>query len=87
VIKSEVSNVHVDIFLEPCDVTFFENIFPMKKLYDMSSLPANVIADTTPKPFENFDHAEHTPEPIHEEIGSNTHKTITKAFASPDVDD
>jgi hypothetical protein len=42
--------VHVDIFLEPCDVTFFENIFPMKKSYDMSSLPANVIADTTPKP-------------------------------------
>jgi hypothetical protein len=50
VIKSEVSNVHVDIFLEPCDVTFFENIFLMKKSYDMSSLPANVIADTTPKP-------------------------------------
>jgi hypothetical protein len=34
----------------------------------MSSLPVNVIADTTPKPSENFDHAEHTPEPIHEEI-------------------
>jgi hypothetical protein len=36
----------------------------------MSSLPTNVIADTTPEPFENFDHAGHTPEPIHEEIDS-----------------
>jgi hypothetical protein len=42
----------------------------MKNLYDMSSLPANVIADITPKPSENFDHAEHTPETIHEEIDS-----------------
>jgi hypothetical protein len=39
-------------------------------MYDMSSLPANVIADTSPESFENFDHAEHTPEPIHEEIDS-----------------
>jgi hypothetical protein len=38
--------------------------------YGMSSLPANVIVDTTLEPFENFDHAEHTPEPIHEEIDS-----------------
>jgi hypothetical protein len=29
-----------------------------------------VIADTTFEPSENFDHAEHTPEPIHEEINS-----------------
>jgi hypothetical protein len=36
----------------------------------MSSLPVNVIADTFPEPYENFDHAEHTPEPIHEEIDS-----------------
>jgi hypothetical protein len=34
----------------------------------MCSLPANVITDTTPEPYENFDHTEHTPEPIHEEI-------------------
>jgi hypothetical protein len=50
VIKSEVSDVDVDTFLESHDVTFFENIFPMKKLYNISSLPANVIADTTPEP-------------------------------------
>jgi hypothetical protein len=42
----------------------------MKNLYGMSSLPANVIADTTPEPSENFDHAEHIPEPIHKEIDS-----------------
>jgi hypothetical protein len=36
----------------------------------MSSLPANVIADTSPEPSNFFDHAEHTPEPIHEEIDS-----------------
>jgi hypothetical protein len=37
VIKSEVSTVHVDTFLECCGVTFFENIFSMKNLYGMSS--------------------------------------------------
>jgi hypothetical protein len=70
VIKSEIANVHVDSFLESHDVTFFENIFPMKNLYGMSSLPANVIADTSPISSGNFDHAEHTPEPIQEEIDS-----------------
>jgi hypothetical protein len=29
VIKSEVSNIYVDTFLESHDVVFFENIFPM----------------------------------------------------------
>jgi hypothetical protein len=70
VIKSEIPDVHVDTFLESRDVTFFENIFPMKNSYGMSSLPANVIADTSLEPSRNFDHAEHTPEPIHEEIDS-----------------
>jgi hypothetical protein len=36
----------------------------------MSSLPGNVIADTTLEPSKFFDHAEHTPEPIHEKIDS-----------------
>jgi hypothetical protein len=70
VIKSEIPDMHVDTFLESRDVTLFENIFPMKKSYDMSSLRANVIANTFPEPSENFDHAEHTPKPIHEEIDS-----------------
>jgi hypothetical protein len=42
--------------------------------YDMSSLPVNVIADTTPEPSENFNYAEHTPEPIHEKIDSEAPK-------------
>jgi hypothetical protein len=70
VIKSEIPDVHMDTFLESRDVTFFENIFPMKNLYDMSNLPANVLADTSPEPSKFFDHAEHTPEPIYEEIDS-----------------
>jgi hypothetical protein len=70
VIKSEIPDVHIDTFLESCDVTYFENLFPMKNPYGMSSLPVNVLADTSHKPYENFDHAEHTPEPIHEEIDS-----------------
>jgi hypothetical protein len=57
VIKSDIPDVHVDTFLESCGVTFFENIFPMKNSYDMSSLPINVIVDTSPEPSENFDHA------------------------------
>jgi hypothetical protein len=74
VIKSEILDVHIDTFLESRDVTFFENIFPMKNLYDMSNLPANVLADTSPEPSKIFDHAEHTPEPIHGEIDSEAPK-------------
>jgi hypothetical protein len=70
VIKSEVLDVYVDTFIESYDVTFFENIFPMKNLHSMSKLPENVIADTTLDPSENFMHAEHTLEPVHEEIDS-----------------
>jgi hypothetical protein len=85
-IKSEVPDVHVDTFFEFHDVTFSENIFPMKNLYGMSSLPANVIADTTPEPSENFDHTEYTPEPIHEEIDSEATRRskrpiIAKSFS------
>jgi hypothetical protein len=36
----------------------------------MSSLPTNVLADTSLEPSRNFDHVEHTPEPIHERIDS-----------------
>jgi hypothetical protein len=70
VIKLEEPDVLVDTFLESHDVTFFENIFTMKNSYGMSSLSANVIVDTTPKPSKIFDHVEHTLEPIHEEIDS-----------------
>jgi hypothetical protein len=59
VIKSEIemSDIYVNMFLESRDVTFFENIFPMKDLHGMSRLPINVIADTTPEHFEKFEHA------------------------------
>jgi hypothetical protein len=48
-IKSEVSDIYVNTFLQSRDVTFFENIFPMKYLHNMSRLPTNMIADTTPE--------------------------------------
>jgi hypothetical protein len=70
VIKSKVSDVYVDTFLESRDVTFFKNIFTMKNIHSMTILLENVIANTTPEPFENFVHVEHTLEPIHEEIDS-----------------
>jgi hypothetical protein len=70
VIKSEIHDVHIDTFLESRDVTFFENIFPMKNSYDMSNLSINMLADTSSEPSENFDHVEHTPEPIHKKIDS-----------------
>jgi hypothetical protein len=90
------------IHFQSRDVTFFENIFPMKKSYGMSSLPTNLIADTSSEHFENFDHAENTPKPIHEEIdseapirskGPSTAKsfgddfTVYHVFASPNVGD
>jgi hypothetical protein len=86
VIKSEIPDVHVDTFLESHDVTFFENIFSMKTSYDMSSLHANMIADTSPEPSKFFDHAKHTPEPIHGEIDSEAPRRskrprITKSFS------
>jgi hypothetical protein len=72
VIKLEVSDVYVDIFLESRDVVLFENIFSMKNLHTMSRLPNNVIIDITPKPFENFVYTEHTLEPVQEEIDGET---------------
>jgi hypothetical protein len=87
VIKSEVPHVHIDTFLESHDVTFFENIFPTKNLYGMSSLPANVIVDTTPEPSENFDHVEHTPEPIHEEIDSEAPRRSKRPWTAKSFGD
>jgi hypothetical protein len=52
----------------------------------MSSLPTNVIVDITLEPSENFDHADYTSEPIHEEIYSEAPRTskrsrTTKCFS------
>jgi hypothetical protein len=68
VIKSEVSDVYVDTFLESHDVTFFDNIFPMKNLHNMSRLPENVITNTGIEPSKNFVDAEHTLEPVYKEM-------------------
>jgi hypothetical protein len=68
VIKSEMPDVYVDTFLESHDVTFFENIFPMKNSHNMPRLPKNVMTDTTPESFEKFVHAEHILELVHVEI-------------------
>jgi hypothetical protein len=46
----------------------------MKNLYGMSDLPANMIDDISHEPFEIFGHAEHTLEPIHEELDSKAHR-------------
>jgi spore maturation protein CgeB len=78
VIKSKVPDVHVDTFLESCDVTFFENIFTIKNPYDMSSLPTNIIANTTPELSNFVYHTQHTPEPIHEEIDSEAPRRSKK---------
>jgi hypothetical protein len=87
VIKSKIHDVYIDTFLESRDVTFFENIFPMKNSYDMSSLPINVLADTSPEPSENFDHAKYTPEPIHEEIDSEAPRSKRPMTAKSFGDD
>jgi hypothetical protein len=87
VIKSEILDVHVDAFLESRDVTFFENNFPMKNSYGMSSLPTNVIADTSPELSESFYHAKHAPEPIHEEIDSEAPRRSKRPRTVKSFDD
>jgi hypothetical protein len=74
-------------FFESRDVIFFENIFPMKNSYGMSSLPTNVIADTSPELSENFDHAEHTPKPIHDEIDSEAPRRSKKPKTTKSFND
>jgi hypothetical protein len=85
VVKSVVDDVYVDTFLESFDVTFFDNIFPMKNLHNMSRLLENVIADTSPETSKNFLHVKHTLESIHEEIDSEAprrskRQRIVKSF-------
>jgi hypothetical protein len=65
-----VPDIYVNTFLESRDVTFFENIFPMKDLHSMSRLPKNVIVDSSHEHSIKFEHAKHTLEPVHEDIDS-----------------
>jgi hypothetical protein len=76
VIKSKVHDVYIHTFIESHDVTFFENIFPIKNLHSMSRLSKNVIVDATSKSSENSVHPEHTLEPVHKEIDSEPPRRI-----------
>jgi hypothetical protein len=87
VIKSEVSDVYVDTFIESHDVTFFENIFPMKNLHSMSRLPKNVIVGTTPGPSKNFMHGEHTLELVHEEIDGEARRRSKRQMTAKSFGD
>jgi hypothetical protein len=87
VIKLEIHDVHIATFLESRDVTFFENIFSMKNSYDISNLPANVLTDTSSEPSKFFDHAGHTPEPIHEEIDSEAPRRSKRPMTAKSFDD
>ena len=70
IIKSEVSDVNVNSLMESHDVTFFENIFPMKISHNMSRVPSNVISEITPEHAKFSEHAEQTLDPVHKENGS-----------------
>jgi hypothetical protein len=71
VVKSEVSNMHVNSLFESRDAIFFKNIFPMKDLHVISSLPLNETVNTTSEFVEFSEHDEHTLESNHEEIHSD----------------
>jgi hypothetical protein len=53
----------------------------------MYSLPINMIVDTSPEPSENFDHAKHTHEPIHEEIDSEAPRRSKRPRTAKSFDD
>jgi hypothetical protein len=85
VVKSEVPDIHVNSLLESRDATLFENIFPMKDSYVISSLPLNEIVNTTRKSVEFSEHDEHTLESNYKEIHSDAprrskRQRTTKSF-------
>ena len=42
VVKSEISDVHVDSIMESRDAIFFENIFPMKDMHNTSRFSSEI---------------------------------------------
>jgi hypothetical protein len=77
--------MHVNSLLESRDATLFENIFPMKDSYVISSLPLNEIVNTTRKSVEFSEHDEHTLESNYKEIHSDAprrskRQRTTKSF-------
>jgi hypothetical protein len=67
VVKSKVSDVHVNSLLVSHDVSFFENIFLIKGSRIMTNLPLNEIANATDEPTGLLKQVEHTLEPDHED--------------------
>jgi hypothetical protein len=47
VVKSEVSDMHVDTIFESRDATFFENIFPMKDMHSNAKFSTAIAPDNT----------------------------------------
>lgn len=62
--------VRVNSLLDSHDVTFFENIFPMKDSHTMSRLPLNETTNAPPESTKLSKHDEHTLELHHEKIHS-----------------
>lgn len=62
VVSSKVPDVHINSLMESRDVTFFENIFPMKDTHGMSILASDMFTETTPEHVVFPDNAEKTPE-------------------------
>src|SRR5438128_1340844 len=66
VVKSDVPDMHVDTIMESRDATFFENMFPMKDMHDISRFSSKII----PEPVAPIEFSEHTHENILEEDNS-----------------
>jgi hypothetical protein len=67
--------VRVNSLLDSHDVTFFENIFPMKDSHTMSRLPLNETTNAPPESTKLSKHDEHTLELHHEKIHSEAPRT------------
>jgi len=44
VVKAKVPDMHVDIIMKSCDVTFFENMFLMKNIHNTSRFSSEIIS-------------------------------------------
>jgi hypothetical protein len=67
VVKSEVSDMHMDTIFESCDAIFFENILPMKDMCSNARFSSEIAPDFTipiESPIESF---EQPPEEVLEE--------------------
>jgi hypothetical protein len=85
VVKSEVSDMHVDIIFESRDAIFFVNIFPMKDMCSNARFSPEIAPDFTipiESPVESF---EQPPEEVLEENDNevparNKRRRIVKSF-------